>query len=293
MSEIVVRIGSEVLAALPRDLAFVALAFVALLFARLFKDWTTPFKLDGELTTRDNPALGISVAGYYGAVLILFLGPLSTPMQSAEPVPLWRELLVTGGYLLLGVVLLNVARFVVDRALLVGFSTAKEIVRDRNVGTGAVEAGAYLASGLNIAGALHGQGGGPHTALAFFALGQLALVGYGHLYRLLCRYDIHAEIERDNVAAGAALGLNLVAFGVVLFKAVAGDFVDWPQNLTRFAVVTLLGGVLLLALRYLVDLIVVPGAHIRREIVEDRNLNVAWIEGAVLTGVAGLLVTVL
>lgn len=279
---------------LPRDIAYVGLMIALLFVARFFKDLLTPYKLGEELTTKDNLAVGLSVGGYYLGVLIVCIGPLKTPPAETiqEPV-LWRDLLVTGGYVLLGIVLLNLARIIVDKALLRRFSTTKEIIQDANAGTGAVEGGAYIASGLVVAAALSGRGGGPHTTIAFVLLGMLAMVIYGHVYMAVCRYDVHDEIEKDNVAAGVALGLNLVAMGVILVGAIAGDFKSWAYDLTRFGAFWIVGTVLLLVLRFLVDFALLPGARMDKEIKEDRNVNAAWIEGAVLSGIAVLLVTIL
>lgn len=276
---------------LPRDFAYLGVVLVMLVVARLFKDILTPYKLSEQLTARDNPAVGMSVAGYYLAVLIVCIGPLRTP--SAQGAVLWKDLLDTAGYMALGILLLNLARIVVDKVLLPRFSTTTEIIRDRNVGAGAVEMGAYIASGLIVAAALQGRGGGPHTTLAFFAVGQLGLVAYGYIYMLVCRYNVMEEIENDNIAAGVALGLNLIAMGLILVSAIAGDFTSWSQNLGLFGVRWVVGVVLLLLLRVFIDFLLLPGVRIDREIKDDRNLNAAWVEGAVLAGLAGLLITLL
>ena len=277
---------------LPRDLAYIGLALLLLVVARFIKDLMTPYRMREEMTARDNPALGMSVAGYYLAVLVICMGPLMTPATDVEA-PLWKDLVATAGYTGLGIVLLNAARIIVDKVLLPDFSTVKEIVEDRNAGMGAVEMGAYIASGLVIAGALHGQGGGPDSALAIFFVGQVLLVLYGRLYRVVCRYDIHEQIESDNVAAGVAFGLNLVAMGVILMKAVGGEFKGWDTHLAQIGIYAALGMAFLLLARFLVDYLLLPGVRIRDEIVDDRNMNAAWVEGVVLTGMAGLLITVL
>lgn len=273
------------------DLAYVALAVVLLILARFMKDWLTPYALNEELTTKDNPALGLSVAGYYGGVLLTCLGPMSTP--AGPDAALWSDLLITGAYALGGIILLNAARVVVDVVLLRDFSTVKEIITDRNAGTGAVEMGVYIAVGLIMCGALQGQGGGPHTALAMVAIGVVGLLIYGAAYRAVCGYDLHGEIERDNVAAGVALGLNLIAAGVIAMHGLLGDFLSWETQLLQFGLTYVLGVALLLILRVLVDTLILPGVKVKDEIVQDRNLNAAWIEGVVLTGVAGMLGTIL
>ena len=250
---------------LPRDLAYIGMALLLLVVARFIKDLMTPYRMREEMTARDNPALGMSVAGYYLAVLAICMGPLMTPAADIEA-PLWKDLVATAGYTALGIVLLNAARIIVDKVLLPDFSTVKEIVEDRNAGMGAVEMGAYIASGLVIAGALHGQGGGPDTALAIFFVGQVLLVVYGRLYRVVCRYDIHQQIESDNVAAGVAFGLNLVAMGVILMKAVGGEFKGWDTHLPQIGIYAGLGMAFLLLARVLVDYLLLPGrAHPRRD----------------------------
>jgi uncharacterized membrane protein YjfL (UPF0719 family) len=276
---------------LPRDIAYIGVALVLLVIATFAKDLMTPFKIREELTAKDNPAVGLSVAGYYMGVMIVCIGPLLT--APGKDVPLWKDLLETAGYTLLGILLLNASRVILDKVLLRDFSTVKEIIEDRNAGTGAVEMGAYIASGLMIAGALHGRGGGPHTLLIMYAVGQVALILYGMLYRVACRYDVHAEIEKDNVAAGVALGLNLIAIGVVMAKGLSGDFKSLPGHLAQAGIIFVIGTVFLLVLRVAVDYALLPGVKIKKEIVEDQNLNAAWVEGAVLAGMAGLLVTVL
>ncbi len=304
----------ETLSALPRDAAYVGMILLLLIVARYVKDLMTPFSIREEMTIRDNAAVGLSMAGYYAAVILICTGPLYTAppellLSPAVPdptgaaaagaaviladVPLWLDVLRTAGYAVLGIILLNIARVLVDRLLLRDFSTVKEIVRDRNAGTGAVEMGAYIASGLVIAGALQGQGGGVHTVVAFFALGQLGLVIYGMIYRVLCRYDLHREIERDNVAAGVAFGLNLVAMGLITMKAASGDFFGWGEHVLKFATIYAVGVVFLLIVRLIIDYALLPGVKLQREIVEDRNLNAAWVEGVVLAGMAGILAIVL
>lgn len=284
------QIVSDTIDALPTDLAFAGLAVAMLVVARLVKDVLTPYRLSAQMTTHDNVAVGLSVAGYYGGVLIVCLGPLATPSPGAV---MWQDLLETAGYALMGIVFLNASRYVVDFLLLRDFSTVKEIIQDRNAGTGAVEMGVYLASGIVVAASLQGDGGGPQTSAAFFGLGVVGLLIYGALYKRLCGYDLHGEIERDNVAAGVALGLNLIAIGVVLLKGIAGDFVSWSVNLTRFGITFGLGLVLLFLLRIFVDAFILPGARVKDEIVQDRNLNAAFVEGTVLIGVAGMLVMIL
>ncbi|MHC4943104.1 MAG: DUF350 domain-containing protein [Planctomycetota bacterium] len=281
----------DTLTDLPAGAGFVVLGLIVLVLAKIAKDFMTPFKLDQELTARDNPALGLSVTGYYLGVIIVFLGVLAesgedTLEYTADAYGM--DLLEVFLYGLAGIVLLNLGRLIVDKFILSQFSTRKEIIEDRNVGTGAVEFGNYVTSGLIIAGAFHGQGD-PFTAVVFFALGEAGLILFSWLYQLFTSYDIHGEIERDNTAAGVALAGNMVAIGIVLLKALKGDFLGWTENITAFVVYAVAGCILLFVVRWIADLFMMPGATFDEEIARDRNINAAWIESAVVIGAASII----
>ncbi len=265
--------------------AYVGVAAVIFVVAKLVNDWTTPYRIDHELMENDNPALGVSIMGYLLGVGFVLAGVLMGPSRG-----LGRDLIDISLYGALGIVLLNVSRVLNDRLILGRFSNVKEIIEDRNVGTGAVQAGSYLASGLVVAGAVSGSGGGIVTALVFFVLGQAGLIGFGLLYTRLAAYDVHAEIEADNAAAGVAFGGALVALGIVLAKAAGGDFVSWSDNLTRFGVTLAVGLVLLPLGRWFCEWVLFRTAHLGQEIARDRNLNAGFVELAVLTSLALIIV---
>lgn len=282
----------SILLQLPGGIGYIVLSIIVLIVARIIKDYLTPYKIHEQMTGKDNPALGLSMTGYYIAVLIVFLGAMIggedagiTESASAFGMDLLEIFLYSLG----GIFLLNLARFILDKLVLNQFSTKKEIIEDRNVGMGAVEFGSYIASGLIIAGAINGEGGGPLSAIVFFLLGQLVLLGYSKIYQLSTPYDIHEEIEKDNVAAGVAFGGNMVAIGIILLKGVQGDFIGWGSNIAIFAVYAAIGFGILFLLRAAVDYFILPQASVSHEIAVDRNINAAYIETAVLAGVSAII----
>jgi uncharacterized membrane protein YjfL (UPF0719 family) len=281
----------ETIYGLALGLCYVVLGLIVLILAKAFKDVLTPFAIDEELTRKDNHAVGLAVTGYFAGVIIIFLGASIGPefAEDVTPSEFLRTLGVDFLYAIGGIVALNLGRLVVDKLVLYKFSTVKEIITDRNVGTGAVEFGCYVATALIVAGAIHGEGGGILSALVFFVLGQLVLVIFALFYQWITRYDIHREIERDNVAAGVALGGNMAAIGVILLKATSGDFVDWTTNLTDFVYYALAGFVTLMLLRWVTDWVLLPNATIPHEIAEDQNLNAAWIESIVAVGLSSVI----
>lgn len=293
---------------LPAGLIFVILAIVMLAIAGIIRDLLTPYSIHEQLTGRDNTALGLSLTGYYLGIMIIYMGALYDPKPHMEiyavdrlmSTPFLMDLLSVFGYSLGGILFLNLAHLMVDKLVLNRFSTKKEILEDRNVGTGAVEFGNYVASGLIIAGAISGKIDselpiaqnwwfGIVTAVVFFFLGQIVFIIFGKFYQLITRYDIHAEIEGDNVSAGVAFGGNLIAIGIILFKGVSGNFYSWGENIGIFCLWAVLGFIILYVLRLMVDLFLLPRATLTHEISVDKNVNAAFLEGAVLIGIASII----
>ncbi|HBP17035.1 MAG TPA: hypothetical protein DEA08_04465 [Planctomycetes bacterium] len=284
------------------DLCYVVLALFMLLVAKLTLNLCTPFDLDDELSSRDNPAFGISLIGYYLGVVIVFLGAIyqEESMVEAEAAAeggagaalnfdhFFVDLGVDALWVLGAILLLNAARVLLDVVVLRGFSAKKEIVEDRNAGVGAVEFGTYVSSALVVAGAISGQGGGWHTTLVFFLLGMGALTGFALAYQQLVSYDLLRELEADNVAAGVAYGGNLIALGVVILRGSGGSFTSWEEHLERFAIYLVFALLLLTVGRFVVDRAFFPGRTLHEEIAQDRNLNAGYLEGGLLLGLASI-----
>jgi uncharacterized membrane protein YjfL (UPF0719 family) len=285
----------------PKGLIYVAVGLAALLVAKVVQDLVTRYSINQQVTGENNAALGLSLAGYYLGVVLVFVGALYQPLTvvrdddwAPTSATYWGEVLEVAIYALVGIAVLNAARIVVDRLVLHTFQTEKEIVEGRNTGTGAVEFGVYLATGLVIAGSIAGTGateaGGTEVnvldsavrSLVFLGLGMAVLILYSLFYQLTTSYDIHEEIEQGNTAVGVALAGNLIAVGVVTFKAVFGEFVGWAESLAGFLVFAVLGFVLLFVVRQIADIVLLPGAKLQQELSADRNLGVAFIISAVV-----------
>ncbi len=281
------------------DLSYVVMALLILLLAKLTLGFLTPYDTDDELTGNDNPAFGISLLGYYLGVLIVFLGAIyqDPSLSEGEDVVLDHFLVDLGVdmiWALSAVIMLNVARFVLDRVVLRGFSVRDEILRDRNTGMGAVEFGTYVSAGLIVAGAISGEGGeggvaaGLITTISFLGLGLFCLLVFALGYQRLVRYDLLAELEADNPAAGVAYGGNLIAVGIVLMRGSAGTFTTWAEHLERFAFYAVMGLFLVVVARRVIDGAFLTGRTLQQEIAEDRNVNAGYLEGGLLIGLAAV-----
>lgn len=280
------------------DFGYIFLWMILLAVAKVVKDILTPYKIDVQLTEKDNPALGLSMTGYFAAVTIIFLGAVIGGSDATDAASALKSMGIDLGYAILGIIMLNIGRVIVDKLVLSQFSTVKEIIEDRNVGTGAVEFGSYVATALIISGSLHGEvkaesmlftGGGLLTFLAFFLAGQATLVLFAKFYQLITKYDIYDEIEKDNVAAGVAFGANLIAIGIILLKATSGDFTGWGENFAEYGMYAGAGFVALSIIRKVTDVVLLPKSTIAHEIAVDRNLSAAWIEGIVSISIASLI----
>jgi uncharacterized membrane protein YjfL (UPF0719 family) len=256
--------------------------------AKLANELLTPYNIDDQLTEHDNFALSVSLSGYFLAVVIIFVGAMIGPSKG-----LMKDLLYVGGYSLLGIVLLNVSRIINDKVILRKFCNVKEIIEDKNAGVGAVQMGSYVASALMIAGAISGQGGGFLTATAFFFLGQVALLIMAGIYNFIISYDLHEELEKDNVSAGIGFAGTLVAIGVILLSSLSGNFISWTENLTEFAIDGAIAFIVLPIFRLFFDKVIIPKSDLNHEIKNDQNCGAGLLEFVITVGFSVILLMVL
>ena len=285
----------DTLETIPRGLVFVGLGLIILVIAKVARDIIAPYKIDDEVTKKNNTAVAVRLSGYFIGVILVFLGALYTPLSAIAEDGLGfnqdyaEDILRVFLYSLAGIAALNLVRILMNRLILYKFDIEKEVVEGQNVGSGAAEFGMYVATGLLIAGAVAGQGGGPDTAAAFFGMGLLVLVIFALFYQLTTSYDIHTEIEGNNTAVGVAMGGNLIGIGLVTFKAVFGNFDGWNTGIAAFITFAVIGFALLYVMRLLIDKLLLPTVQTSQALAVERNLGVAFIESAVVISAALIL----
>lgn len=273
--------------------AYLFTVLVILVLAKLVHDWFTPYNLGQELTEHDNKAIAVSFSGYIFGVGIILIGIFNTPTSLEggidSRIDLYRDLLDTFIWGIIGVLLLHVARFVNDKILLSKFDNVKELVTDRNIGTGAAMWGSYVGSALIIHAAITGESAsflsGLIGTLVYFILGQIGFILFGWIYQVVSRYDLHAEIEKDNISAGVAFGLSLTAIAILL-----SGYILRYDSLIGFALWFIMSLFFLIISRYIVDKLILPGALLDEEIRRDQNWGAALVEGGVALAIAFLLV---
>lgn len=262
--------------------------YILFWIGKLVYDFTTPsYKVRDELVEKNNAALAVAMVGYYFGLVLAIGG-----VMSGQSLGLEEDLVDIMIFGPLSILLMNLARVINDRIILYRFSIRDEIIRDQNTGTGVVLCASYIATGLVIYGSVSGELGSIPTSIVFWILGQAALVTGGFVYNWITPYDIHKEIEQDNVAAGIGFAGALVAIGNIVLQAVKGDFISWYVDLQGFVSYVILGFILLPIVRVATDKILLPGRRLSDEISgeENPNLGAGFIEAFSYIGASFLIV---
>lgn len=256
----------QIIAALLYLVSVFILFFIGKLVYGLFN---RRIDLKDELVKKDNFALALAVTGYYFGLIIALGGVLASDSEG-----LMIDLAEIFFYGIISILLLNLSVYINDKVILSKFDNEKEIIEDQNAGTGIVEAANHIAIGMVIYGAMSGDYGGWHTAGVFWVLGQIVLIIASIVYRRILPFDLHAEIEKDNVAVGVAFAGVLIAIGNIVRIGAAGDFISWEYNLTTFFGFVLFGLILLPVLRFATDKVLLPGEKLTDELVNQEKPNV-------------------
>lgn len=281
---------SDITTLLYDAIIYIALAFVIFYIGKLvYQLLHKSINIKTELVEKDNLAFSLAHVGYFIGLLIAIGSAIVGPSNG-----LLNDIIDISVYGLLAIVLLNISVFFTDKILLNKFSVQKEIIEDRNAGTGIIEGAVSIASGLIIFGAVSGESdslvSGLSSAVAFWAIGQLVLIVASRIYNLITPYDVHEHIEKDNVAVGIGYAGALVAIANLIRFGLMGDFIDWGTSLTLAGIEVAAGFLMLPVMRLLTDKILLPGEKLTDEIINQENPNIgaaiieafAYIGGSVL-----------
>lgn len=242
----------------------------------LYQKWFRRMDLNLELFVRDNPAVATALVGYYLGISIALGGVLGQTFTD------WQEqvfTLVTYGMLAVGLML--VGSWVGDRFILSCFDCARETQEEQNLGAASVEAGTHIANGLILSTALGGESGTWLVGVVCWIMGMSVLVLTTVIYPRVAQYNVFEEIQkRNNPATGVALAGLLIATGNVVRAAFTPDFEGWVISFSQYALTLGVCLIALIFIRWLADLVLVPGVKISDEIVhqETPNLGAGLIE---------------
>lgn len=283
-------INNEILSTLIETIVYILSAFVILFIGKKVYDVLhSDISVKKELVEKDNFAFALAHTGYLVGLILALGGAIVGPSNG-----LVNDLTDIGIYGGLGIILLNLSLVINDKIILGKFSVKKEIIEDQNAGTGVIEAASSVAAGLIIFGAVTGEADnltmGLLTAVVFWAIGQVLLVVTSYVYNLITPYNIHEEIEKDNVAVGIGFAGAMIAIANLIRFGIQGEFVGWSNLFSEVGFDVLLGLILLPVIRLITDKILLPGARLTDEIVNQEKPNngaalieaFAYIGGSVL-----------
>jgi uncharacterized membrane protein YjfL (UPF0719 family) len=193
--------------------------------------------------------------------------------------------LVGGG--LWTMLLLGLLWPVLNRLIGHGEMTDPQDTRERALSL--VRAAFFVASGLVIGAGLSGSA--PSLAAGIASTVGFTLLGLAVLYaayRINARVPLFDHLGRHlangNLSAGIIAAGFTLALGLVLNKAIAGDFAGWVPSLLGFAVTAVAAVIGFYVVSWLMDMLIITSASLRQVVREDQHL------AAVVT--ATMLVTV-
>jgi uncharacterized membrane protein YjfL (UPF0719 family) len=112
-----------------------------------------------------------------------------------------------------------------------------------NVAAGVAAGGHYVAVAVITSRAVSGSSLRElGLSLTFFVIGQITLLLFITLFRALTTYDDAEQIDGENMAAAISYAGVSIAIGVIVARALEGDFTGWTDSLLGY------GGVLLFLL---------------------------------------------
>lgn len=243
-----------------------------------------------ELVFKDNLAFSFAITGYYVGLIIVIGSAIV-----GESRGFIQDLIDISIYSFLGIILLNLSARIVDKVILTKFDLRQEIIEDQNAGAGLLKGFIFIGVALILFGAITGESNdaisGIFTAIGYWVIGLIIMLLTSKIYNLMISYDLHQEIEGDNVAAGLAFSGALLALSIIIMNALLGDFNNWVDTLIEVSFEAVLGFILLPIMRFVADKLLLPGQKLTDEIVnqDQPNIGAGLIEAFAYVGSAILI----
>jgi uncharacterized membrane protein YjfL (UPF0719 family) len=279
------------------SLPLFGIALLALWLAKFIYQKSEKFSFAEQLTGQDNPAFGTALTGYLLGVTFALMGAfVGNPAFDLPSLGAAAGQLAIQGVII--AILMRASLFILQATVLRGIPVQDEIVRDRNIGAGAILAGGCVASGLVLQGALAGHSDtlvlAVRDVLVYWFAGQLVLAIGAALFTKMVRFDFKKALEIDNnAAAGISLGGFLIAVGVIVNAALRGSTSDILRELGLIALDSVIGLVLLVCAAIVAARLFLPESPMAKEISVDKNPAAGLISAALFIAVALLLAQVI
>ena len=260
------------------SIIYLIISSLLIILSKYTFDKVSQYKIEEQIK-ENNFSPVIVFIGYITGIIIILIGAYAGPSAARFRIDLLMFVL----YSLVGILLMNLSNIITDKCLLYKFSTKKEIIEDKNVGTAAVHFGIYMATGLIISACVNGEYGGILSSIVYYVLGMVFLFLFFKIYDIITPYSIHEELEKDNYAVGIALAGNIIAIGLILMKATLGDIADIQQNIILYFIDLSSIILLLPSLRFILGNVLIKSININTEI-KNNNIAAGLIEFVTIIG---------
>ncbi len=232
------------------------------------------------ITQRNHTPVAIEAGSFLLAFVLALLGSLMLPDGTTFERAL--DFSATGGIVLCA--LLATDQLLI-RLILPGLDVNRATRDDHNAAVAVVRAASHVAAAFVIRAALH-HASPLWERLVWVLIGQGALVLLVRFYQAWTPWDDVGEIRHRNLAAAIPLAGLLLATGLIVAAATAGEGHGWSADLASFGVDLVVSAGLFAAVRSLADRLLIRGSTFAKEIAEDKNVGAGFIEAAVFLATA-------
>ena len=253
-----------------------------------------------ELAERDNFAFGVSLAGAIFALSLMLTGVLS----GDEGTSLANEAMLLIGYGVLGVLLIKIGRFVLDRWVLRGVEIQEEI-KKANLPVALVDVANVVATGIILRAVLGWIEG--DLVLSLIALVMafvvtqllLSLVSYSRVV-IFSRRNKGRDWQKEIADGNSALALRYMGhvIGASLAVTAASGLVIYNEqdlfySLLIWAVTAIDLVVIATLFSFIARKFILNGIDVVAEVDTQRNVGVATIEAVIYLSIGLLLIALL
>lgn len=249
-----------------------------------------------ELTEKDNPAFGISIAGLTLAIITMMTGVSSGEASESY----WQEALAVLGFGILGILLMLISHFIFDKLSMTRLDIKREIY-NKNASAGVLDAGNVLASAIIIK-ALMVWVDSYHVKGIFILIGGFIcsqlLLSLASVYRITLYNKFHKRslqnaIKENNMAL--AFRFSGYRLGIAFAITATSGLIPYTHEHILPLFVLWLGlslGIMVIvsALTVLADKVILWGIQTRDEVDNQANLAIGIVQ-CIITISIGMLVS--
>jgi uncharacterized membrane protein YjfL (UPF0719 family) len=255
-------------------ISYMIIILLFLFVSKKIADRITKFDDDAAVAQDKNLAVALRRFGLYIGICTAMAGILGSGFRGVD----YYYLILDG---VITTALFFAAHYINDYLILPDIRN-NDLIQEGNISTGLVEAAGFIATGVLLNGAFSGEGGGVFTAIVFFLLGQISLIGAIKIHQKVYRFNITESVRDNNVSAGITVAGLLISYSFILHSSITGDFLGWTASLTYFVLSAASGLLLLLVFEKAADIVFLPKTTIAEEIRENNTAAIMVIQGIVI-----------